>query len=317
MDRREALTALRLANGWHREGLLPDASLAKLRARYEAAARSATGETFGTSVLYALGGILLGAAVFALLFLLEQNGFISRTERVAPWLFLGWGLAWAILAFAADVGRKPGLADAFHVAALVAIAAAGIPRADDLFLWAFGMAYALGIVAYRKERWMMPLLALVAFNVSVVAFVWGRLERTSDHLATTAWFLIAAVQLVTLTLQGRIARRAWSATAIGLATLLLAGTFLGYYFQVAEGPLPDFDGDAEAFVAVLMGAAMAVGLWFREKGMVLASAAVLAVDAVVFAFDVGELVGGLVTILAMAGLLIWQAGFLRRYLRED
>jgi hypothetical protein len=317
MDRREARTALRLADEWHKQRLLPSASLETLRARYSAAA-AGTGESFGTGVLYGLGGVLLGAAAFALLFLLEENGIISDSERVAPWLFLAWGLFWAAAAFSTDLGlRKLELGDAFHVAALVAITASGIPRADELWLWAFAMAYALAVVAYRRERWMLPVLALIAFNVAVVSFVWGRLERTSDELAMAAWFALAAAQLATLVLQGRIARRPWSATAIGLATLLLAGTFLGFYFETADDSLPQFAGDAEVYVAVLMAALMAVGLWLKEKGMVLACALVVAIDAIVFAFDVGELIGGLIAILAVAGLLIWQAGSLRRYLRED
>ncbi|HJQ93768.1 MAG TPA: hypothetical protein VJ874_05735, partial [Candidatus Thermoplasmatota archaeon] len=109
----------------------------------------------------------------------------------------------------------------------------------------------------------------------------------------------------------------WPATSLAAATLLVAGSFLGFYFDVLEEVLPGFPGDAEAYLAVLMGGCLAAGLALREKGMVLAAALAIAIDAIVFAFDVGELVGGLLALLAVAGLLIWQAGALRRYLRED
>jgi hypothetical protein len=54
MDRRDARMALRFAEEWHKERLLPSASLATLRSRYAAAA-AGTGESFGTGVLYGLG----------------------------------------------------------------------------------------------------------------------------------------------------------------------------------------------------------------------------------------------------------------------
>ena len=319
MDPKAAVEALRLARQWNREGMVSETNLRKIEARYASAASAAPGESFGTSVLYGLGGILLGSAVFAFLFLLDDNGLIEDTEAVAPWLFLGWGALLAAAAFGIDLGlRRPSLGDAFHVAALVAIAAAAFPRAEELPLGLVGMAYALAVVAYRRAHFMVPFLALVAFNVALVPFLFEFFEEPSgEEVALTLWFIAAGLQLGGLVLISRLAQWPWPTLSLASATLLFAGTFLGFYFDVVDSEVQGFEGDVEIYLAALMGAVLAAGLALREKGMVLASAFVIAVDAIVFAFDVGEVVGGLLSLLAVAGLLIWQAGSLRRYLREE
>lgn len=321
MDRREARQALELARQWTREGLMTPASLAALEARHAGEAREdPEGESFGAGVLYALGGVLLGSAVFAFLVLLQDNASLGhqQTEQVAPWLFLAWGTLCAAGAFTVDlVARKPRLGDAVHVAALVAITASGFPRAHELPLGFLAVAYAAGIVWYRRDRFLVPFLAIMALNVALASIFFGRVARLgSEEAAFTLWFLYAAAQLPLLLVASRRTSWPWPTFSLAAATLLLAGTFLGFYFDVLSEHTPRFDGEAEVLVAVLMGATLGVGLWMREKGMVLASAFAIAVDAIVFAFDVGEVVGGLLALLAVAGLLIWQAGTLRRYLRE-
>jgi hypothetical protein len=324
MDRREAALALELARRWTREGLMPPASLAALEARHRADAERAAdphAESFGSGVLYALGGILLGCAVFAFYVLLQDNGAFTyeQGESVAPWLFLAWGALCSAGAFAIDqVARRPRLGDAFHIAALVAVTASGFPDADRLYLGFVAMAFAAGVLWYRRERFLVPFLAITALNVALVSVLFGRVARLADEEAAfTIWFWYAVAQLPLLAVASRKTRWPWPNMSLAAATLLVAGSFLGYYFDVLEEVLPDFPGDAEVFVAMLMGAALAAGLALREKGMVLAAALAIAIDAIVFAFDVGELVGGLLALLAVAGLLIWQAGSLRRYLRED
>src|SRR5262245_3792266 len=96
MDARDERLAVELARQWTREGLMPPASLATLETRHAAGLRpeDPDQETFGSSVLYALGGVLLGSAVFALLVLLQDNGVLDyeQTDDVAPWMFLAWGV---------------------------------------------------------------------------------------------------------------------------------------------------------------------------------------------------------------------------------
>ncbi len=319
MDRREARLAIELARRWAAEKLLPPSSLTALEARYAADARQdPNAESFGSGVLYGLGGVLLGAAAFALLVLLEDNGLIDNVNDVAPWLLLGWGLACLAGALAFDfLAHKPRLGDAFHVAALVAVTASGFPRAEELPLGFLAMAFGAGVLAYRRTRFLVPFLAIVAINVAYASILFGRVARDVDEdAAFTFWFLWAALQLPFLVFASKKTAWPWPTFSLAAATLLLAGTFLGFYFDVVEEVFSGFDGDAEAFLALLMGLALAAGLWLREKGMVLAAALVIAIDAIVFAFDVGEIIGGLLAILAVAGLLIWQAGSLRRYLRE-
>jgi hypothetical protein len=324
MDRREASLALDLARQWTREGLMPPASLQALEARHRADATRAAdpnAESFGSGVLYALGGILLGCAVFAFYVLLQENGAFSYEdgERVAPWLFLAWGVLCSAGAFSIDLlARRPRLGDAFHVAALVAITASGFPDADGTYLGFVAMAFATGVLWYRRERFLVPFLALTALNVALASVLFGRVRDVADEeAALTIWFGYAMAQLPLLAVSSRKTTWPWPATSLAAATLLVAGTFLAFYFDVLEEVLPGFPGDAEVYLALLMGAALAAGLALREKGMVLAAALAIAIDAIVFAFDVGELVGGLLALLAVAGLLIWQAGALRRYLRED
>ncbi|HUR24774.1 MAG TPA: hypothetical protein VM327_02020 [Candidatus Thermoplasmatota archaeon] len=324
MDRDEARRALAFAQQWASEGLLPPASLEVLRQRHrDDALRAADpdAESFGSGVLYALGGILLGCAVFAFYVLLQENGFISYEtgERVAPWLFLAWGVLCSAGAFAIDLlARKPRLGDAFHVAALVAVTASGFPDAERLYLGFVAMAFAAGVLWYRRERFLVSFLALTALNVALVSILFGRVERlVNEEAALTIWFWYAIAQLPFLLVASRKTSWPWPALGLATATILVAGTFLGYYFDSLEQVFPEFPGDAEIYVAILMGAALATGLALREKGMVLAAAFAIAIDAIVFAFDVGDLVGGLLALLAVAGLLIWQASALRRYLRED
>lgn len=322
MDRRDARFALDLARQWTSEGLMPPTSLAALQARHGGdTVADPEAESFGAGVLYALGGILLGSAVFALMVLLIDNGVIADqdSEEIAPWLFLAWGVVCSAGAFAIDlVARKPRLADAFHIAALVAVTASGFPNADDSFLGFAAMAFAAGILWYRRTRFMVSFLALTALNVALVSILFGRVgQGVDDEAVFTIWFWFAVAQLPLLAVASRLTKWPWPTFSLAAATLLLAGTFLGYYFEVLEEILPGFDGDAEVYVAFLMGAVLAAGLYLREKGMVLAAALAIAIDAVVFAFDVGDLIGGLLALLVVAGLLIWQAGSLRRYLRED
>ncbi|MEK6975040.1 MAG: hypothetical protein AABY18_01695 [Candidatus Thermoplasmatota archaeon] len=319
MDRREAKLAVELARQWASEKLMPPASLAVLESRYAADARDDPDrESFGSGVLYGLGGILLGAAAFALLVLLDDNGIIADVTQTAPWLLLAWGLACAGGAFALDlVARKPRLGDALHIAALVAITASGFPRPDELPLGFLAMAYAGAILWYRRSRFLVPFLALVAVNVALASILFGRVARVADEeIAFTIWFAYAVVQMPALVAAARLAKWPWPTFSLAAATLLLAGSFLGWYFDAVDELVQGFDGDVEVYLAVLMGATLAGGLVLREKGLVLASALVIAIDSVVFAFDVGEIIGGLIAILAVAGLLIWQAGALRRYLRE-
>ena len=324
MDRREASLALDLARQWTREGLMPPASLQVLEARHRGdATRPAdpNAESFGSGVLYALGGILLGCAVFAFYVLLQDNGAFSYEDgqRIAPWLFLAWGVLCSAGAFSIDVlAHRPRLGDAFHIAALVAMTASGFPDAERTYFGFVAVAFAAGVLWYRRERFLVPFLALTALNVALVSILFGRVARIADEEAAfTIWFGYAMAQLPLLAVSSRKTAWPWPTMSLAAATLLVAGTFLGFYFDVLEEVLPGFPGDAEVYVALLMGAALAIGLMLREKGIVLAAALAIAIDAIVFAFDVGDLVGGLLALLAVAGLLIWQAGALRRYLRED
>ena len=317
MDPRDDRLALDLARQWTREGLMPPASLATLERRH-GRPEDPDRESFGASVLYALGGVLLGAAVFAFLMLLTENGAISsgRSEDVAPWLFLAWGLLCFAAALLVDrVARKPRLGDALHVAALVAVTASGVPKADELLLGFAAYAFALALAWYRRDRFLVPFLAVVAANVSLAVILFSRLGQSGDEdLAFLLWFLYALLQVVGLAVAAKRTQWPWPTFTLAAATLLVAGTFVGFWSGNVDWR--PFDGTIEVVLALLMGALLAAGLWLREKGMVLAAALAVAIDSIVFAFDVGELVGGLVAILAVAGLLIWQAGALRRYLRE-
>jgi hypothetical protein len=320
MDRREARLALQFAGQWAREGLLPPASLGTLQARYAADAREdPEGESFGSGVLYGLGGILVGAAAFALLVLLQENHVIADLREVAPWFLFVWGLACTTAAFALDlVARKPRLADAFHVAALLAVTASGFVRPDELPFGLLAMPFAAALIWYRRTRFLVPSLALIALNAALASVLFGYVARSSDESAAFGlWFGYAVGQLPVLVAGSRLAKWPWPSFGVSGATLLLAGSFLGWYFDVVDDVLPGFDGDAEVYVAFLMAICLVAGFLLREKGMVLAAALVVAIDSIVFAFDVGEIVGGLIAILAVAGLLLWQAGSLRRYLRES
>jgi hypothetical protein len=321
MDRRDAKLAVDLARQWGREGLMPPASVATIEARHAGEARDdPEAESFGSGVLYGLGGVLLGAAVFAFLVLLQDNGRLTydQTQDLAPWLFLAWGALCSAGAFVLDlVARKPRLGDALHIAALLAVTASGFPRAEDLPLGFLAVAFAAGVLWYRRSRFLVPFLAIVAVNVAIMSILFGRLMRVSnEETALAVWVVYSCLQVPILVLASRQTKWPWPTFSLAAATLMLAAAFTLWHVDFGDDVVGGFQGDTEAYLAVLMGAGLAAGLVLREKGLVLAAALVVAIDAIVFAFDVGELVGGLVAILAVAGLLIWQAGSLRRYLRE-
>src|SRR5688572_14544881 len=195
MDRHEARLALDLARQWTREGLMPPTSLPVLEARHRGDATRAAdpnAESFGSGVLYALGGILLGCAVFAFYVLLQENGAFSYEDghKIAPWLFLAWGVLCSAGAFSIDIlARRPRLGDAFHIASLVAVTASGFPDAEGTYLGFVAMAFAAGILWYRRERFLVPFLALTALNVALVSVLFGRVSHVADEeAALTLWF---------------------------------------------------------------------------------------------------------------------------------
>lgn len=303
---------------------MPAGSLALLRRRHaEEAREDPDAETFGSSVLYGLGGILLGASAFALLVLLEDNDLLGAASAidVAPWLLLAWGAMCVAAGLSFDLAaRKPRLGDAFHVAALLAITSASFPRPEELpWFGVVAMAFAAGMLVYRRQRFLTAFLALAAFNGAYMWFLFEGLEGilwgTGDG-AVTLWFAYAVLQVLGLAAASRWTKWPWPSFSLAMATLLMAGSFLAFYFEVAEDPLPHFQAAPQVYLAILMAPALVGGLALREKGLVLAAAFTLAIDSIAFAFDLGEIVGGLLALLTVAGLLIWQAGNLRRYLRE-
>lgn len=292
---------------WRRDGLVDEPTYARLRERVHAEPEPAR-RGFAADAMQFVGGLLLGAGLVALVV------FLDLAERVEPWAFLAVGAPLVALGVAGALRRAaPGLVEAALAGGLVPMLVAVGASFDEgvsLAVPALVALAGIGIVVLRRGEGPSVLVASVAF-------VWGSARATllrDDFLMEAPDMTMRSLWLLALLGYGALLvvwrEKLWTAISLGLlvAPLTLA-------FGLLLEPLELESVAMELAIGAFLGALLGVGIWLRSRGLVAGAAAGLTVDAVTFAFDVGGAGTAVVVLLALGGLLVWQAEFVRGYLR--
>ncbi len=305
MDSRTSRALIREARKWDQDGLLKEGALETIEGRY-----STEGEGTGAMALYGLAGILVGAAGIATAVILDMSNTAS--------MFL-----WLALAVAAVVGgaalarlRQAALADGMMAAALTLLFGAGAIAPSDFSLVPFLAAFAaISLVWARGNRGLVPAIGTIVFFPLIGNGIFETIDN--EDLATTLFLVAGLAHLGTVVGFGRTLDRDWRGPASALAVVGVAVGMVMFTFEVIE---PSSDGwfpdaaETALWVGAMLLPLLGAGIFLKEQGVVVATAAALAIDAIVFAFDIGGLAAGLPVLLGLAAALVWQARALRGYL---
>jgi hypothetical protein len=312
MDPRDARLVLREARSWRDRGLLAPEAFAAIEADYAAAAAQAEPDRpgIGLAILYALAGVLLGAACIAVPVLLDV-----AESWVGLWL-LALGAPLLALGLALWRTRTPaGIVDALLIGSLVPLSVMAAPG-DSLGKWLAPLA----LLAAAAVTWLPRASPTVPVVASVGAFAAGGILAHQwfrkpgflfDEFSTAGewlWLLLTLAQLAATVAVGRVRRLPWR---LPVSALLCVGV-VAPFVLVLDSALPSHP---TRFYELLVGlfelGLVGVGLGLRERGLVLGGALVVAGDAIAFAFDINVLVGIAVLLAAAAGLVA-LATLLRR-----
>lgn len=299
------------AEGWVDDGVVTREQADRLRLRY-AALLSQPGRYRATATvgarapagvlsefLYGLAGILLGAAAIVVLVVGLDVGEATTPFLVTGLLLMAGG---AGLRFATT---KAPLADAVLAAGLVPLTVAAFPDGGEYVL-PFTLGAPLALLFWRRDATFLPSLAVVAFSVAAAASFFKLFEGTAE----VPWLLAQLALLGGIVASDRLLRHRDSALAAGLAVAAFA---LAFVMFLDETDLATSSEASELVLGVVMLVVLGVGVAIRHRGLVVGAAAVVGIDAIVFAFDVGGVLLGVGILVALAGVLVWQAETLKRY----
>jgi hypothetical protein len=302
----EARIVLQEARRWADEGLIGRDVLSSLEARYGDTAAGASPAGFGAVVLFGVGGTLLGGAGIAAV---ELLGFSSTWKA---YLFALFAAAFAALGLTAASRRihSEGLSDALLVAAIIHGLAASVTSLDrEARIPALACAALPAVLFWkRRHRRLVPAASSIAFFPAVaggIQAVFSNFPWISSMLygAATVSFLA-----MTLALGKRLAAP-WRMEVLGIAALGAASAAL----VVSQNMLHlSSSRSHELFLGAVMTGVLALGLTTREKGLSVAAGAVLVVDVVTYAFDVGGLFTGVVLLILLALIALAKAESVRR-----
>lgn len=315
MDPRDAKAILAEARVWAARGLLTPEALQTIEFEYGAIAdvqaekAEREGPAVGLSILYALAGVLVGAAAIATPVLLEVK------DSLMPWWLVGLGLP--LLAAGLALWRRgspPGIVDALLIGSLVPLTICGLPN-DDLGRWLplLSLGAAATVAWLPRASTTAPVLGQVALFASLGIACHQMLgDPFDDGAVAFTWLVLTLGQLASVVALRRFGSPLPWRTVV--AALLCIGAVVPFVLGL-DHALPSRSSQTyELLVGVFELALLFVGLAMRERGMVLGSAIVVAGDAIIFAFDVNVLLG-IVTLLAVAVMLILLATTLRRFVR--
>ncbi|MEA3189570.1 MAG: hypothetical protein QOD77_152 [Thermoplasmata archaeon] len=315
MDGDEARKLLAHVRRWAAKGWIPGPSVARIEAELAPAlAQEPSGRRAALpTILHGLGGVLLGAAAIALVVLLfDQVAGDHRAEQGSILFALGLGLLAGGVALW-FLSRNQDLADALLVAALVCLTFAPLPD-EALGQWFSVVSVAVAAaVSFTRRTTMAAFFATLAlqaaaFVVSLRLFGQDQFFGPGDA-GIMAWLAIAAVHLAALAFLRVGFKQEWVSPALGLAAVLVAAPVAVFTAEVLD---LDDHGAPELAVALPAAALLALALRIRDPNLLVGAATVLAIDAIVFAFDVGGLVFGILVILAVAAAVLALATVLRR-----
>lgn len=299
---------LREIDAWEDEGLVSAETADALRARYrEDAARStpADGGTRGagwsTAGLYGTAAVLLGAAAIALVML-----GLDPAEPGLPLVAAAGLLAAAGAAVHRGVPGRTALGDAVLASSMAPATAAAFPGQGLDLAVPVALGLPVALLAWRPRTRFVAVLAAVAFSVTAGASAFHLFE--TDGLQAAWWTGLMVVAVAGLVLQERLVLGEDRLTVVPVAVV---GAAVSLVFLLAD-PLDLGSSEAvELALGALMAGVLAVGWLLRHRGLVAGAGTVLAVDAIVFAFDAGNVVTGVGLLLALAALLVWQAETVR------
>jgi hypothetical protein len=312
MDPRDARVVLQEARRWRARGLLTAEAYTAIEAEYAADAEAGGAEPqgLGIAILYALAGVLVGAACVAVPILLEvADDWIGLWLLAlgAPLLALGL-LLWVR-------GAPPGIVDALLVGSLVPLTFMGAPS-DTAGRWLapVGLAAAVALTWLPRASPTLPILASAATFAAagILSFQWfeepGFLWPGLDTLGTWTWMLLTLAQLAATVLVGRAKGLPWR---LPVSALLCVGAVAPFVLLLEDVVTSEPAHFYELMVGLFELSLLTIGLGLRERGLVLGGALVVAADAIVFAFQVDVLFGILV-LVAVAVALVLLATLLKR-----
>lgn len=313
---------------WREEGAVDEATLRALEARYATedggAIPPSTGPSarahpsgkrgagprsgFATNALQFVGGLLLGAALVALVL------FLDLRPHQQPWvlLLLGGASVAGGLALHAVAPARDGLAEALLAAGFVPLGLAGpFASSGDVSPLVVGLlAAALSVAVHvaRRGRGPVVIMAGAAFAIATFAATDAGRFFSDESLPHRLLWLTGLLLYLVLLLAWR--RQTWS--TVGLALFVLPLT-LGFGLVLDAASLSNDSTQMELLLGLWLGALLAIGLVLGNRGLVAGAAAGLTIDAVAFAFDLGGPGTAVVVLLALGGILVWQAELLRGY----
>ncbi len=309
MRRSDAKAALEAARQWQQRGLLRDGALTTIESELGPVADEAT-PSLAMQSFYAIGGVMLGAASAALFALLELNGAMSGANS-AWWFFLIFAILFSGAAIGTRMAGQPELADALAIASLVPIAILMGPEPITDWLYFVPVLACAGIMSWRRDGHLVPLLALGVMSVAIPIAYYNVIgdDWTLGDSASWAWLITATAVFAGVVAWTRLSKLRWEMEGLAATTLAVSAAWINV---VAEAIEPSFDGGYEVVIAIGLAVLIGVGLLLKERVIVFVSGIALAIDAIVFAFDVGGPEVGLTVLLLMAGGLIATATLLRR-----
>lgn len=297
---------------WVDEGLITDQQAQAILERHTAAGPPDGERTeWISTLLYGTAAVLLGAAAIAFI-------FVGIDPSVKPPYLLGIGLTLAAAGVVLDRvnPERDLLADALLAAGLAPLAAgpleASATNGGALGYGLPAMALPAAYLVWRRDQPFLPTLSVVGFTVAAWATGYDPLPPEGAH-PPIVWLTMQGLLLVALVALDRVWRDRDAAAPVALGVLALAGSLIPFLVETVE------ISSSETVGLVLGGALLAVlgaGVALRHRGLVYGASIGLAVDAMVFAFDVGGVWLGTGLLVALAVALIWQAELLKRWVVE-
>ncbi len=307
-DREFAETLHSEADAWVADDIVNEEQADALRARY---APLLTGERrddeagWSTGVLHGAAAVLLGAAAIAFVLIGLDPPQSTWHLAVAGAALSGTGLLLLL-----TQPQRERLADAVLASGMAPLAAATFPDPLHVGVALLALGLPAALLALRRSHGFVPALSVVAFTVAAGG---SSLTLLDGNASFIMWFGLQVALVAATVVLDRVLDAEDRTLPAALATAGLAVSFVPYAHEaLALGGSEEVEIALGALMLVVGGIAYAI----RHRGLLVGAAIALSVDAIVFAFDFGQVWGGTLTLLALAALLLWQGERVRDALTD-